>query len=113
MAESAVVNGRNYRLPAQPTVVFTIDGGDPRYLDDALARGLMPSLLGLLANGGAYARGRGCMPSLTNPNNLSIVTGAPPSMHGVPGNHYLDPSGEEGQLTDPAILRASTIHAAM
>jgi phosphonoacetate hydrolase len=53
------------------------------------------------------------MPSLTNPNNLSIVTGVPPSRHGVPGNHYLDPSGEEMQLTDPAFLRASTIHAVL
>jgi phosphonoacetate hydrolase len=93
-------------------VVFTIDGGDPRYLDDALARGLMPRLQGVLTGGGAYARGRGFMPSLTNPNNLSIVTGVPPSLHGVPGNHYLDPSGEEVQLTDPAFLRASTIHSA-
>src|SRR5712691_1969203 len=108
MADTVIVNGREYRLPAQPTVVFTIDGGDPRYLDDALARGLMPSLHGLLAGGGAYARGRGCMPSLTNPNNLSMVTGVPPSLHGVPGNHYLDPSGQEIQLTDPAFLRVST-----
>src|SRR5207302_1257761 len=97
----------------QPTVVFTIDGGDPRYLDDALARGVMPSLQGMLAKGGAYQRARGVMPSLTNPNNLSIVTGVPPSRHGVPGNHYLDPSGEEVQLTDPAFLRASTIHAVL
>jgi hypothetical protein len=29
------VNCRSYKRPAQPTVVFTIDGGDPRYLDDA------------------------------------------------------------------------------
>ncbi len=113
MSEPVVVNGRSYGLPGQPTVVFTIDGGDPRYLDDALARGLMPSLQGVLASGGAYARGRGHMPSLTNPNNMSIVTGVPPSRHGVPGNHYLDPSGEEVQLTDPAFLRANTIHAAM
>lgn len=112
MTESLDVNGRSYRRPSQPTVVFTIDGGDPRYLDDALARGLMPSLRAMLSDGGAYARGRGVMPSLTNPNNLSIVTGVPPSMHGVPGNHYLDPSGEEVQLTDPAFLRARTIHAA-
>jgi phosphonoacetate hydrolase len=106
-----MVNGRPYTAPAQPTVVFTIDGGDPRYLDDALSRRLMPTLAGMLAGGGAYARGRGCMPSLTNPNNLSIVTGVPPSRHGVPGNHYLDPSGEEVQLTDPAFLRAESIHA--
>ncbi|MDQ6671710.1 MAG: alkaline phosphatase family protein [Chloroflexota bacterium] len=106
------VNGRTYQPPTQPTVVFTIDGGDPRYLDDALSRGLMPTLAGMVA-GGAYARGRGCMPSLTNPNNLAIVTGVPPSLHGVPGNHYLDPSGEEVQLTDPGFLRAQSIHAAL
>jgi phosphonoacetate hydrolase len=113
MAPSVIVNGRGYAVPSQPTVVFTIDGGDPRYLDDALARGLMPSLHSMLARGGVYARGRGCMPSLTNPNNLSIVTGVPPTVHGVPGNHYLDPSGKEVQLTDPAMLRASTIHAVL
>jgi phosphonoacetate hydrolase len=111
-SEVISVNGRSYRPPTQPTVVFTIDGGDPRYLDDALSRGLMPALAGVVS-GGAYARGRGCMPSLTNPNNLSIVTGVAPSRHGVPGNHYLDPSGEEVQLTDPAFLRAESVHAAL
>jgi phosphonoacetate hydrolase len=107
-----VVNGRGYRVPVQPTVVFTVDGGDPRYLDDALSRGLMPALGGVVSSG-AYARGRGCMPSLTNPNNLAIVTGVPPSLHGIPGNHYLDPSGEEVQLTDPGFLRAESIHAVL
>jgi phosphonoacetate hydrolase len=112
--ESISVNGRPYRLPSQPTVVFVVDGGDPRYFDDALARRLMPNLQAMLDGGGAYHVGRGCMPSLTNPNNLSIVTGVAPSLHGVPGNHYLDPdSGEEVQLSDPRFLRASTIHAAL
>jgi phosphonoacetate hydrolase len=110
---SVFVNGREYRLPSRPTVVFTIDGGDPAYLDDALARGLMPCLRSMLSSGGAYQRGRGQMPSLTNPNNLSIVTGAPPVVHGIPGNHYLDPSGDEVQLVDPSFLRAPTIHAEM
>src|SRR5439155_23609065 len=105
------VNGREYRLPRRPTVVFTVDGGDPIYFEDALARGLMPRLANLLASGGSWHRGLGYMPSLTNPNNLSIVTGAPPAVHGVPGNHYLDPSGEEVQLVDPSFLRAPTIHA--
>ena len=83
--------GAAISLPAQPTVVIVIDGGDPRYLDpDALARGLMPHLQGTLMRAGLYHVGRGCMPSLTNPNNLSIVTGVAPSRHGVPGNHYLD-----------------------
>jgi phosphonoacetate hydrolase len=108
------VNGRTYRLPREPTVVFVIDGGDPRYLDDALSRGLMPALREMLDGGGSYAVGRGCMPSLTNPNNMCIVTGVSPSLHGISGNHYLDPtSDEEVQLSDPRFLRASSIHAAL
>jgi phosphonoacetate hydrolase len=103
------VNGRDYRLPSRPTVVITIDGCQPAYLDDGMARGLMPRLSALLAGDGAYHLGRGQMPSLTNPNNVSIVTGASPAVHGIPGNHYRAPDGSEVQLTDPAHLRAPTI----
>ncbi len=107
------VNAREYRLPRRPTVAITIDGCDPEYLDDALPRGLMPRLAALLRDGGAYHLGRSQMPSFTNPNNISIVTGAPLCVHGIAGNHYLDPSGEEVQLSDPRFLRAPTIHAEM
>ncbi|MFN8590951.1 MAG: phosphonoacetate hydrolase [Thermomicrobiales bacterium] len=107
---TVTVNAREYRVPTRPTAVITIDGCDPRYLDDALARGLMPRLAAMLANGGAYHRGRSQMPSFTNTNNISIVTGASPLVHGLPGNHYLDPSGEEVQLSDPKFLRAPSIH---
>ena len=79
-ADSLVaVNGREYRRPTRPTVVMTIDGCQPAYLDDGIARGLMPRLAALLAGEGAYHLGRGVMPSLTNPNNVSIVTGAAPA----------------------------------
>jgi phosphonoacetate hydrolase len=106
-------NGREYHAPRQPTVVITIDGGDPAYLDDARARGLMPRLVGMLACGGAYHRGRAQMPTLTNPNNMSIVTGLPPSGHGIPGNHCLvDGRSEPVQLVEPEFLRADTILAA-
>jgi phosphonoacetate hydrolase len=30
------------------------------------------------------------VPTFTNPNNLSIVTGAPPSVHGICGNYFYD-----------------------
>src|SRR5579864_8784886 len=109
--DTITINAREYRLPPRPTVAITIDGCDPSYLSDALARGLMPRLKTLLENGGAYHLGRSQMPSFTNPNNLSIVTGAPLSVHGIAGNHYLDPSGEEIQLSDPRFLRAPTIYA--
>ncbi len=108
--EKVTINAREYRMPARPTMVITVDGCDPRYLDDALERRLMPHLSGMLDTGGAYALGRSQMPSFTNTNNLSIVTGAPPAVHGLPGNHYLDPSGEEVQLSDPRFLRTSSIH---
>src|SRR5690348_14389693 len=111
--DTIIINAREYRLPRRPTVAITIDGCDPSYLDDALARGLMPRLAALLEGDGAYHLGRSQMPSFTNPNNLSIVTGAPLSVHGIAGNHYLDPSGEEVQLSDPKFLRAPSIYAEM
>jgi phosphonoacetate hydrolase len=116
MSEGAAirVNQRSYRLPTRPTVVITIDGCEPEYLDQALARGVMPTLAAVLAGGGSYQRGLAHMPTLTNPNNMSIVTGAPPSVHGISGNHcLLDASSEPVQLVDPSYLRAPTIHAAV
>src|SRR5262249_46220881 len=81
------VNRRWYRRPGSPPAVVCLDGVDPAYLDDAFARKLTPRLAEL-ADAGTYVRGLSQLPSFTNPNNLSIVTGAPPSVHGVSGNHY-------------------------
>src|SRR6202042_2427974 len=106
------VNGRRYRRPALPTAVICLDGVDPAYLEDAFGRDLTPRLKEL-ARTGAHLRGRSQLPSFTNPNNLSIVSGAPPSVHGVPGNHYLDPRGREAQLDRPELLRAPSIHAVL
>jgi phosphonoacetate hydrolase len=109
--DTITINTRDYRPPRRPTAVVTLDGTDPRYLDDALARDLMPRLADLLRNGGSYKLGRAQMPTLTNVNNMSIVTGGPPVLHGLPGNHYLAPNGHEVQLSDPSFLRAPSIHA--
>ena len=54
------------------------------------------------------------MPSFTNPNNASIVTGVPPAVHGISGNYYLDrATGEERMITDASLMRCGTILAAM
>ena len=54
------------------------------------------------------------VPSFTNPNNLSIVTGAPPSVHGICGNYFYDrESGREVMMNDARFLRAGTIPAAL
>ena len=101
------VNGRRYARPPAKTAVICLDGVDPRYLEDAFERRVVPRLAEL-----TYLEARSQLPSFTNPNNLSIVTGAPPAVHGLPGNHYLAADGEEVQLTDPSALRAPSIHAA-
>ena len=54
------------------------------------------------------------VPTFTNPNNLSIVTGAPPSVHGICGNFLYDvETGTELMMNDPKWLRAPTILAAL
>ena len=107
------VNGRLYKLPTRPTVVVCVDGCEPDYLAQAVATGHMPWLKCVLASGiGLVAD---CVvPSFTNPNNLSIVTGAPPSVHGICGNYLYDMSSNtEVMMNDPKWLRAPTLLAAL
>jgi phosphonoacetate hydrolase len=107
------VNGRRYAAPRQSTVVLCIDGCEPDYIAQAVAGGHMPFLKQVLARGTALVAD--CVvPSFTNPNNLSIVTGAPPSVHGICGNYLFDvASGTEVMMNDPKWLRAPTILAAL
>jgi len=113
MAGPLSVNGRSYRLPDAPTVVVCVDGCEPDYIAQAVAAGRTPWLKRVLAEGTALIAD--CVvPSFTNPNNLSIVTGAPPSVHGICGNFLYDTaSGTEVMMNDPKWLRAPTILAAL
>lgn len=105
------VNGRHYAMPKQPTVVICVDGCEPDYIAQAVAAGQMPTMKRWLAEGTALVAD--CVvPSFTNPNNLSIVTGAPPSVHGICGNYLYDAStGSEVMMNDPKWLRAPTLLA--
>ncbi|MDP2066049.1 MAG: phosphonoacetate hydrolase [Burkholderiaceae bacterium] len=107
------VNHRTYKLPTHPTVVVCVDGCEPDYLAQAVATGHMPWLKAALAAGTGLIAD--CVvPSFTNPNNLSIVTGAPPSVHGICGNYLFDTeSGTEVMMNDPKWLRAPTLLAAL
>ena len=110
---NVTVNGRMYRLPTQPVVVVCVDGCEPDYLAQAVASGHMPWLKRTLALGSGLT-GDCVVPSFTNPNNLSIVTGAPPSVHGICGNYLFDTaSGTEVMMNDPKWLRAPTLLAAL
>ena len=107
------VNSRSYKLPTQPTVVVCVDGCEPDYLSQAVATGHMPWLKRTLAQGTGLIAD--CViPSFTNPNNLSIVTGAAPSVHGICGNYLFDvASNSEVMMNDPKWLRAPTLLAAL
>jgi phosphonoacetate hydrolase len=105
------VNGRSYRTARRPTVVVCVDGCEPDYIAQAVAHGHVPWLKEVLTTGTVLV-GDCVIPSFTNPNNLSIVTGAPPSVHGICGNYLFDvATGTEVMMNDPKWLRAPTILA--
>jgi phosphonoacetate hydrolase len=107
------VNGRTYRWMKRPLVVVCVDGCQYEYLTEAVAAGAAPFLGRLLAGAGSCVIADCVMPSFTNPNNLSIVTGVPPSVHGICGNYFFDPERrEEVMMNDPRLLRVGTILAA-
>jgi phosphonoacetate hydrolase len=112
MSATFAANERVYAVPARPVLAICADGWDPEYVEDALARRLMPRLAEALAGGGSYRLALAQVPTFTNPNNVAIVTGVSAAANGIAGNHYRDLKGHEVQVTDPGFLRASTIHAA-
>ncbi len=105
------VNGKNYNWPKSPVVVILIDGGDPSYVNTGLSQGLLPNFKKLMTDG-FVSVALGAMPSFTNPNNISVITGVPPSFHGISGNFFLNPAtGQEAMMDQPEFLRADSILA--
>jgi phosphonoacetate hydrolase len=109
---SVEVNGRHYRRPERPVVVVCVDGSEPGYVECAVAAGRAPFFARILQQG--TNRLADCVvPSFTNPNNLSIVTGVPPSRHGICGNYFYDRDADaEVMMNDPKFLRTGTIFQA-
>jgi phosphonoacetate hydrolase len=113
MQTIVTVNDRSYIIPMQPTVVICIDGSEPGYIEKAIEAGVAPTFARMMRNG-ANLIADCVIPSFTNPNNLSIITGRPPAVHGIAGNFFYDPAtGTEVMMNDPKFLRAPTILAAM
>ena len=102
-------NGRKYTPALDCAVVICLDGCEPEYLDIAISEGLMPNLQRIRKEG-TDALAHSVIPSFTNPNNMSIATGRPPSVHGICGNFLFDPeTGEEVMMNDVRFLRAPTL----
>lgn len=102
-------NGRTYAWPAAPTVVICLDGSEPGYIEAAIEAGRAPTFARFLREG-ASVLADSVIPSFTNPNNLSIITGQPPAVHGIAGNFFYDTATRtEVMMNDPKFLRAPTI----
>ncbi|MBB6107517.1 phosphonoacetate hydrolase [Mucilaginibacter lappiensis] len=106
------VNGKLYTPPAKPIVVICMDGSADEYLDTTLAHDRMPNLKKMALQG---YRGmvRGALPSFTNVNNSSIVTGVSPAVHGICGNFFYDAQkDQEVMMNSSEYLRTDTLLAA-
>ncbi len=105
------VNGRTYQWMKEPLVVVCVDGCEYDYLTEVVKTGKTPFLEKIIKDGNAY-KGDCVVPSFTNPNNLSIVTGRPPSVHGICGNFFFDPDLKaEVMMNEVKYLRAETVLA--
>ncbi len=86
------------------TVLITIDGLDPEYLDVCDAPNLRE-----MAKRGFHVTGKCMMPSVTNVNNVSVVTAEYPSAHGISSNYRLvRETGEEIYMESGEYILAET-----
>ena len=110
--KSFTANGITYTPSAKPIVVICMDGSADEYLDTTMAHDRMPNLKKMALQG---YRGmvRGALPSFTNVNNSSIVTGVSPAVHGICGNFFYDTQkDQEVMMNSSEYLRAETLLAA-
>jgi len=110
MTKTLNINNRDYSgIPNKTAIVICLDGSQKEYLDEASKLELTPNIDAII-NKGEYLLSHSAIPSFTNPNNISIVTGQPSAVHGICGNFFYTPStGEEVMMNDPQYLRAPTI----
>ena len=110
MSSPIEINERQYPgIPSSTAIVICLDGSQKEYFEEASKLNLTPNI-DSFKKGGEDLLVNSAIPSFTNPNNISIVTGRPSSVHGICGNFFYTPStGEEVMMNDPQFLRAPTI----
>lgn len=90
---------------SRTTVIICIDGLDPRYLEACEAPNLR-RLSGL----GFLTTGRSMMPSVTNVNNVSLLTASYPDAHGICSNYLWDrATGQGAYLESGEYVQSETL----
>lgn len=74
-----------------------LDGCSPDYIEKSPT----PNL-DRLAKEGFYKEIRAMVPTVTNVNNVSLVTGTYPRVHGITANYFLDPRTGKGTYMESA-----------
>ncbi len=89
----------------KPIVIIVIDGFDPEYIQACNT----PNLDEVYSKGFLKV-GRCMMPSVTNVNNVSLVTGLYPESHGINCNYWLDTeTGRETYMESADFILAETL----
>ena len=88
MTNQININERIYSgIPKSTAIVICLDGSQKEYFEEASKSNLTPNLDSLISSG-ENLLANSAIPSFTNPNNISIVTGRPSSVHGICGNFF-------------------------
>ena len=69
----------------QTTIIIMVDGLDPEYLECCPTPRLRE-----LADGGFMLEAKAMMPTVTNVNNVSLITASYPRDHGITSNYWLN-----------------------
>ncbi|HWP66760.1 MAG TPA: alkaline phosphatase family protein [Candidatus Limnocylindria bacterium] len=102
--------GRDGEAPLAPADVYlvVVDGLD---IDRATPE-RMPHLTAAVGATGSWLTAHAVMPTRTNPNHASLLTGTQPSAHGITGNRYWDGTAERDMLAAP-LLETETLLTAI
>ena len=88
-----------------PIIVICIDGFDPEYFES-----IDTPNMDRLISGGFYTVGKSMWPSVTNVNNVSILTGKYPVNHGICSNYrYIQETDEEVYMESDEYILSPTI----
>lgn len=101
---------------AAPVLLISVDGLGASLLADPTIE--LPAIRSLIARGAQAAGLRPVFPSVTWPCHSTLITGVPPTQHGVLGNHVLDRASGEivshyGDRTERPIQVETLCHRAV
>ena len=87
-------------------LILVIDGCAPEYITPQLA----PKIHRLAEQYGFAKTVKAVVPTVTNVNHASILSGQFPAVTGMVGNYYYDPAtGEEGFIEEKNFMKAETL----